>query len=75
MKAPHTSPVHQLKPDQLAMLVSIVIEESGDKLTRPNFNDAMLLLFENIAGFENLSSRQTNRYLKSLWKIYHPDRV
>ena len=75
MKAPHTSPVHQLKPDQLAMLVSIVIEESGDRLNLAQFNDAMLLLFENIAGFENLSSRQANPYLKSLWKMYHPDRV
>ena len=74
MKTQSPSPMHQLDDDQLATLISIVIEESGDKLTRRQFDDAVLMLFENIAGFESLPRRQADRYLKSLWTMYRSSR-
>ena len=69
--------MHRLDDDQLAMLVTIVTEESGDKLNRAQFNDVMLLLFENIAGFEQLPRKHADRYLRALWAMYrnNPDRV
>ena len=77
MKTQHTSPVHRLEKDQLAMLVTIVIEESGDKLSRAQFNSTVSLLFENIAGVERLSCKQAGRYLRTLWRMYRStlDRV
>ena len=52
------------------MLVRIIREDSGDSVSRPEFNDSMLLIFENIAGFEDLSSRDSTRLLGSLWQEY-----
>ena len=44
--------MHRLTRDQFRMLVHIVIEDSGADLTRLRFNDAILLLFESIPGFD-----------------------
>ena len=52
------------------MLVRIIREDSGDNVSRSDFNDSMLLIFENIAGFENLSSRDSTRLLGRLWQEY-----
>jgi hypothetical protein len=52
------------------MLVQIVIAESGYTLTHVEFNDTMLMLFENIAGFETLSRKQSARHLNTLWSMY-----
>jgi len=66
--------MHHLTRDQIRMLVRIVIEDSGADLTRVRFNDAMLLLFESIPGFEQLPRRLSNQYLNSLWGIYQRNR-
>jgi hypothetical protein len=63
-----------LTSDQFNTLVQIVIDESGYILTRAQFNEAMLMLFENIAGFEPLSRPQSNRYLNTLWLMYQDRR-
>jgi hypothetical protein len=52
------------------MLVRIVREDSGDKVSRSDFNEAMLLLFENIAGFETLPQRISKQLLDKLWQEY-----
>jgi hypothetical protein len=65
-----TSSTEQLTSEQLNMLVQIVIDESGYTLTRVEFNDTMLMLFENIAGFETLSTKQSTRFLNTLWSMY-----
>src|ERR1019366_4994167 len=65
-----TSSTEQLTSEQLDMLVQIVIDESGYTLTRNQFNDTMLMLFENIAGFETLSRKRSNKYLNTLWSMY-----
>jgi hypothetical protein len=62
--------MYRLNNDQLNTLVEIVREQSGDQLSRAEFTDAMLLLFENIAGFETLPRKVSQRYVKILWQSY-----
>ena len=62
--------MYQLENDQLNTLVEIIREKSGDTLSRAQFSDAMLQMFENIAGFETLPQKLAQRYLKILWQSY-----
>ena len=66
--------MHRLTRDQFRMLVRIVVEDSGPDLTRVRFNDAILLLFESIPGFEQLPRRLSNQYLNTLWGMYQRSR-
>ena len=66
--------MHQLEDDQLNTLVEIIREQSGDTLSQPEFADAMLQLFENIAGFETLPRKHSQRYLRILWQSYQSAR-
>jgi uncharacterized protein YpuA (DUF1002 family) len=59
-----------LTDDQINMLVQIVIDESGYRQTRDQFNDHTLMLFENIAGLETLSRKHSTRLLNTLWSKY-----
>lgn len=45
-------------------------EDFGPGLTRTEFNDVMLWLFESIAGFETLPSKLSQWYLRLLWSKY-----
>ena len=62
--------MYRLENDQLNTLVEIIREQSGDTLSRADFTDTMLQLFENIAGFETLPRKLSQRYLKILWQSY-----
>jgi hypothetical protein len=62
--------MYRLENDQLNTLVEIIREQWGDTLSRAEFNDTMLQLFENIAGFETLPTKLSQRYLKILWQSY-----
>jgi hypothetical protein len=62
--------MYRLENDQLNTLVEIIREQSGHTLSRTDFTDAMLRLFEDIAGFETLPRRLAQRYLKILWQSY-----
>ncbi len=62
--------MYRMENDQLDTLVEIIREQSGDMLSRADFNDGMLQLFENIPGFETLPRKLAQRYLKILWQIY-----
>ena len=62
--------MYRLESDQLNMLVEIIREQSGDTLSRAAFNDTMLQMFEEIAGFETLPRKLSQRYLKILWQSY-----
>lgn len=55
---------------QLNEMVAIIIEDHGSMLRRLEFNDAMLMFFEDIAGLETLTNSQRNRLLKILWSRY-----
>ena len=70
MKSQKSSHQRQLTRDQVSMLVRIIREDSGDSVSRPEFNELMLLNFENIAGFETLSTRTSTRLLGRLWQEY-----
>jgi hypothetical protein len=65
--------VYHLENDQLNTLVEIIREQSRDTLSRADFNDRMLQLFEDIAGFEKLPRKLAQRYLKILWQSYQSD--
>lgn len=62
--------MYRLENDQLNTLVQIIREQSGDTLSRADFNDAILQLFEDIPGFETLPQRLSQRYIKILWQSY-----
>ena len=66
--------MHRLTRDQFRMLVRVVIEDAGPDLTRAQFNDAILMLFESIPGFEQLPRRLSDQYLNSLWGMYRRTR-
>jgi|GEM_PF-4219417 len=70
MKSQKSSRQRQLTRDQVSMLVHIIREDSGDNVSRPEFNDSILLIFENIAGFESLSARASTRLVSRLWQEY-----
>ena len=62
--------MYRLTQEQIGALVQIARDESGDNLTRPEFTDLMLKLFEDIAGFETLPATLRRKYLKLLWMRY-----
>lgn len=62
--------MYQITSDQMDRLVQIIREQSGDSLSRPEFADAMLHLFEDISGLETLPRMATQRHLKILWQSY-----
>ena len=62
--------MYRLSQDQMEVLVQIARDEAGDNLTRPDFTDLMLKLFEDIAGFETLPATLRRKYLKLLWLRY-----
>ena len=62
--------MYRLADDHIDRLVQIVRDAAGDHLTRPEFADAMLKLFEDIAGFETLPAGRSQKYLKLLWLRY-----
>ena len=72
--------MYRIASDQMERLVQIIREQSGDMLSRADFNDTMLQLFEDIAGFETLPRKLAQRYLKILWQSYQsanraPERI
>jgi hypothetical protein len=70
MEFTDTQSPHALDDEQIGTLVSVVMEDFGPGLTRTEFNDVMLWLFESIAGFETLPSKLTQWYLTFLWSKY-----
>jgi hypothetical protein len=61
---------HQLRPTQIQMLLQIVRDASGNQLMRPAFNEVVLVLFDDIAGFETLPASKRRKYLNLLWLRY-----
>ena len=59
-----------LSDDEMGRLMSIALEEFGSGLSRNQFNEVMLALFENIAGLEALPRKRRQKYLQLLWLKY-----
>ena len=72
--------MYRIASDLMERLVQIIREQSGDMLSRAEFTDAMLQMFEDIAGFETLPRKVSQRYIKILWQSYQsanraPERI
>jgi hypothetical protein len=59
-----------LNDDELDRLIEIVIEDFGSDLSRDQFADVALTLFDDMPGFEVITTKQTNRYVVALWRRY-----
>jgi hypothetical protein len=61
----------ELSIDQQKTLVEIISEQSGPHLTFDEFTDQVLLLFEDISGFEVITDSESQTLIKQLWSKYH----
>jgi len=59
-----------LNDDELDRFVEVVIEQFGSTLDRAQFADVALALFEDVAGFEAITTRKATRYVAALWRRY-----
>ena len=65
----------ELSTDQQKLLVSIISDQSGHNLSFMEFTDQVLLLFEDISGFEMISDSESQTLINQLWSYYHgPDK-
>ena len=60
-----------LSINQQKTLVEIISDQSGPNLTFDDFTDQMLMLFEDIAGFEMISDSESQILINQLWSKYH----
>ena len=65
----------ELTADQQQTLVEIISDQSGHNLSFDAFTDQVLLLFEDISGFEMISDSESQAIINKLWSYYHgPDK-
>jgi hypothetical protein len=60
-----------LSVDQQKALVEITSDQSGHGLSFDEFTDQVLLLLEDISGFEMLSDSESQTIINQLWSYYH----
>jgi hypothetical protein len=70
MASSDTQSPHALSDEQIERLAAVVVDEFGPGLTRTQFNDVVLALFEDIAGLEVLTKHQQHAHLRSMWVTY-----
>jgi len=64
----------KLSVDQQKTLVEIIIGQFGHCLSFMEFTDQVLMLFENVPGFEMISESESQTVINQLWSYYHgPD--
>ena len=69
-----TTNTTKLSIDQQKTLVEIINDQSGPHLTFDEFTDQVLLLFEDISGFEVISDSESQILINQLWSYYYePD--
>lgn len=61
----------RLTKDQQKLIVEIVTEETGTNLGYDEFSNHALLLLEDVAGLETISTRDSKRIVQQLWRKYH----
>ena len=64
--------MNHLTENELRELIEIVVHSHGSYLSEEAFNDAVLMLFEDIAGME--SCLLHDHYLCLLWDFYYDRR-
>ena len=60
-----------LSIDLQKTLVEIISDQSGPQLTFDEFTDQVLLLFEDISGFEVMTDSESTSLINQLWSYYH----
>jgi hypothetical protein len=61
----------ELSTDQQQTLVNIINDQFGPSLSFDDFTDQVLLLFEDISGFEVISDSESHTIINQLWSYYH----
>jgi len=61
----------ELSIDQQKTLVEIINDQSGHNLTFDKFTDQVLMLFEEISGFEVMTDSESQILINQLWRKYH----
>jgi len=65
----------ELSTDQQQAPVDIIRDQYGPCLSFDDFTDYVLLLFEDISGFEAISDSESHTVINQLWSDYHgPDK-
>ena len=63
-----------LSTDQQKTPVEIISDQFGPSLSFEEFTDPVLLLLEDISGFETISDSESQTIINQLWSYYHgPD--
>lgn len=62
--------LQSLTRDERERLIVVVRERSGLRLPRGRFDDAVILLLEDIPGLERMTDRRCRQLLRSLWATY-----
>ena len=63
----------KLTPNQRTQLVDIV-SQTEPTLLFDKFSDRVLMLLEDIPGFESLSDSESQSIINQLWSLYHGQR-
>ena len=61
----------ELSIDQQKTLVKIISDHSGPHLSFDEFTDQVLMLFEDISGFEVITDSDSKTLINKLWSKYH----
>ena len=61
----------RLSIDQQETLVEIIRDQSGPYLSFDKFTDQVLMLFEDISGFETIPDSKSQILINQLWSKYH----
>ena len=61
----------ELSIDQQKTLIDIISDQSGHNLSFDEFTDQVLMLFEDISGFEMISDSDSQSIINQLWSYYH----
>lgn len=61
----------ELSIDQQKRLVEIIGDQVGPCLSFMEFTDQVLMLFEDIPGFETISGCESQTIINQLWSYFH----
>lgn len=59
-----------LTEEQCEILITFVLEETGYGLTRGQFGEQFLNMFEDISGFETITPAEAEPIINHLWEVY-----
>ena len=61
----------ELSIDQQKTLVEIISDQFGPDLSFNKFTDQVLMLLEDISGFEVITDSESQILINQLWSYYH----